>query len=106
MVNQNVIEPVAKMSLKNTFMQIPLPNNKPELNINHEIEKCRRRRLLDENYTQSEFDMDILRLTVLKIVPPKREIRLNDDDNDSDSDDLTHCSFSDDTFNFSIPDYR
>lgn len=61
---------VSKISLKNTFARIPLSERKPEHDANKVIERCQERLKTDKNYKQQDYDMDYIRLKVLKMTPP------------------------------------
>ncbi|XP_031629391.1 probable ATP-dependent DNA helicase HFM1 [Contarinia nasturtii] len=105
-LNCNMFEPqrVDKVSLRSVLRIVRDKPNNTELDINNTIEQYQKRLLTDPNYKQADYDKDVILLKVLKMTPktePERDVK----DKLMVDDDLTHCSFTDNFFNFATPDH-
>lgn len=63
---------------------------KPNLDADNAIKQCQERLKTDTNYKKQDYDLDMIRMTILKLPPLG---------NKSQSDAMTHVSFNGDSLN-------
>lgn len=68
---ENHQQAVNRVSLNNVFSRISCNEKKSEVHADELLRQCKERLRTDPNYNSNDYDMDYIRLRVLKFVPEK-----------------------------------